>query len=373
MGLGGAALFEGRPLVSVILFGLTPVTRPEAIVLLPLCLPGLARVSRTRGRSLATVGAWLIPLVPVLMWTAFCKPTTGHFLPNTYYLKARPFHLGFDELKLAWKSLFLGGLAPVWAYVLGVAAGVVACCMGPRKVLSVGLLVAAPWVYFCAVIGSRDIFLDGYYWTRWLDPACIMLMIPFCVGSGVVLAGGWSRRRAAGLGGLWPEGLRWRVGILVGLGGVVCLAAAVPSYRGSLGDRRNHLSTDSRAIHIMNVQTGEWIREHTPAASVVAANDAGAIRYFGERRTVNLMGLNNAEIAFHKIGERAVIEGADRIAIFPSWFSRSAVMADIETAFQPRVEMRIPVNEYTICNCPGQTIMVIFERRRPKPALSDTR
>jgi len=287
---GCAALLGGRFLLSVILFSLTPVTRPEAIVILPLCLPGLIQVSRTRGRSLATVGGWLIPVVPVLLWAAFCKSTTGHFLPNTYYLKARPFQFGVDEVTLVWRSLFLNGLTPPWAYIPGVAACAVACFMGARKVWPFLLLVAAPLVYLCGVVGTRDIFLEGYYWTRWLDPACIMLMIPFCVGCAVILSGGL-RRRAEGSEGRRLVGPGRRVRLFVGMVGVACLAAAVPSYRNSWADRRHHLSSDSRAIHILNVQTGEWIREHTPGASVVAVNDAGAIRYFGRRRTIRPHGV----------------------------------------------------------------------------------
>lgn len=359
---GCAALLGGRFLLSVILFSLTPVTRPEAIVILPLCLPGLVHLSRSWGRRPATVGVWVIPLIPVILWGVFCKSTTGHFLPNTYYLKTRPFHLGFDEARLVWKSLFLGGLTPAWAYVPGLAACVVACIMASRKVWPFLLFIAAPLVYLCGVVGTRGIFLEGYYWTRWLDPACIMLMIPFCVGCAVILSGGL-RRHAERSEGSRLVGPRRRVRFFVGMAGLACLAAAVPSYRESLADRRHHIYTDSRAIHIMNVQTGQWIRAHTPTASVVAANDAGAIRYFGRRPTVDLMGLNNAEIAFHKIDVRQAIAGAGWLAILPAWFSGSAVMADIQSAFEPRVEIRIPLKEYTVCNNAGQTVMVIFERK----------
>jgi hypothetical protein len=75
------------------------------------------------------------------------------------------------------------------------------------------------------------------------------------------------------------------------------------------------------------------------------------------------MGLNNAEIAFHKIDERQTVAGADWLAIFPAWFQGSAIMADIRIGFEPRVEIRVPMKEYTVCNNPGQTVVVIFERK----------
>jgi hypothetical protein len=80
---GCEALLGGRFLLSVILLSLTPVTRPEAVVLLPLCLPALVQLSRRRRWSLTTAAVWIVPVVPFLLWMVFCKTTTGHFLPNT--------------------------------------------------------------------------------------------------------------------------------------------------------------------------------------------------------------------------------------------------------------------------------------------------
>ncbi len=364
---GSAALAAGRPLLSVVLFALAPVTRPEAVVILPLCLPGLILASRARRWSPTALGTWIIPVIPLLVWAAFCKAATGHFMPNTYYMKTRPFQFGVGELDLAWRSLFLGGITPAWAFIPGVAACVAACCVRPRKVISLVVFVAAPCVYLFAVMGTREVFLEGYYWTRWLDPASIMLMVPFSTGFGVVLAAGFSPLHAARLQRFWP-GRGRRAALLAGAAGVLCLAAVIPSYRRSVSDRRSHLSTDSRAIHMMNVRAGVWIREHTPAESVVAANDAGAIRYFGKRRTVDLMGLNSAEIAFKRIDVRHAVAAAEWLAIFPAWFSGSSVGADIRANFDPRMEIRIPLEEYTVCRNAGQTVLVILERKHAAPS-----
>ena len=363
---GSAALFVNRPLASVILFALAPVTRPEAVILLPLCLPGLIRFSRGRVRRAARLGAWLIPVVPVVVWALFCKSSTGHFLANTFYMKTRPFQFGLGELDIVRKSLLLGGLAPVWAFVPGAAAGAVAFWMGPRKMISLAALVVAPCVYLVGVLGTREVFLEGYYWTRWLDPACIVLMIPCCAGFGFVFSWGLGGVSAPGPESRWPGHLR-RTRMAAAIAGAALLAAAVPSHLAALADRRGHLSTDSRAIRIMNVEPGKWIREHTPEGSVVAANDAGAIRYFGRRRTIDILGLNSADIAFHKMDARQAIMDADWLAIFPSWFSGTSLGVDIAASFEPRVEVRIPLEEYTVCRNAGQTVMVILERKRRVP------
>jgi hypothetical protein len=43
-----------------------------------------------------------------------------------------------------------------------------------KKWVSLAMLVAAPLVYLVAVFGTRQMFLEGYYWTRWLDPAALL-------------------------------------------------------------------------------------------------------------------------------------------------------------------------------------------------------
>ena len=360
------ALLGGRFLLSVILLSLAPVTRPEAVVLLPLCLPALVQLSRRRGWSLATFAAWIIPVVPFLLWMAFCKTTTGHFLPNTYYLKTRPFEFGSAEVAIAWRAIFSSGLTSWWAFVAGLAACVSACLTVGRSrgALRVLLLTAPPVAYLVAVTGSRTIVFDGYYWTRWLDPACIMMIIPFCVGFGVLIARLVRRRDAVHQGELAARENR-RLEVLVGVAAIVVLATSFPSYQHSYIDRRDHLSTDSRAIHILNVQTGKWIAEHTPETSVVAVNDAGAIRYFGKRRTIDLMGLNARRIAFGEIERQQAIMDADWLAVFPGWFHGTPEMTAIAAGFEPRKEIRIPFEEYTICKDPSQTVIVVFERRRP--------
>jgi hypothetical protein len=156
-----------------------------------------------------------------------------------------------------------------------------------------------------------------------------------------------------------------RFDAIAGVAAVAVLATSIPSFRQSYLDRRDHLSSDSRAIEVLNVQAGKWIAENTPESSVVAANDAGAIRYFGKRKTIDLEGLNNARIAFGEMSRQQEIAGADWLAIFPGWFQGTPAMTAIAAAFEPRTDFRIAFEEYTICKDPSQTVIVVFERKHP--------
>jgi hypothetical protein len=143
------------------------------------------------------------------------------------------------------------------------------------------------------------------------------------------------------------------------LAAIVLLAVSVPHFVRSAVEQRYHLIHDSRATRMINVRAGEWVRDNTEPDAVVAVNDAGAIRFFGQRKTLDLIGLNNAEIAFS--GNRAAaVAKADWVAIFPSWFAGSPFMQSLE----PVEVISIPPEEYTIAaRATEQSTLVIYRRK----------
>jgi hypothetical protein len=58
-------------------------------------------------------------------------------------------------------------------------------------------------------------------------------------------------------------------------------------------------------VEALNVAAGLWIREHLPEGALVAAHDAGAIRYFGMHPVLDIWGNND-----HRLN--ALIEAKDR-------------------------------------------------------------
>jgi hypothetical protein len=134
----------------------------------------------------------------------------------------------------------------------------------------------------------------------------------------------------------------------------------IPSLYSSTKNRRDRLISDSRAINIINVQTGKWVNHNTPINITIGVNDAGAIRYFGKRKTIDLMGLNNSDIAFGNLSFSNALETSDWLAIFPSWFEQREF--EILSTFKTVKAFSIPLKEYTICNCPGQTTKLILKK-----------
>ncbi|GAK60219.1 hypothetical protein U27_00110 [Candidatus Vecturithrix granuli] len=117
----------------------------------------------------------------------------------------------------------------------------------------------------------------------------------------------------------------------------------------------------SRAIYLINMKAGVWINEHVPSDAKIVVNDAGAIRYFGKRHTVDLLGLNNKEIAFHQKQLTDYFNELDWLTIFSSWFPQFAEI--IHKRFTSQEIFQIPQEEYTICHCPGQKKKIVFKKK----------
>jgi hypothetical protein len=403
------ALVRGQFVLALVLFSVLPVTRPEAVLVLPLSAWAMIGLIRRRGRGVLTVAACAIPVVPVLLWMLFCHSVAGHWLPNTYYLKSRPFHLWPADLQMAWQALSQHGFASLWAYPFGLAAWITLFRPGARTAAGICALVllAAPATYLLGVVGSRPIFLEGYYWTRWTDPASLMLTVPFCLGYGSVvclvvrpesalrsLRAGWQWAvggerpsvRPPSRGGKRPQagpvhrptprdqraaaadrqsfsGREVLAVRAIGIAFLLLLVLSIPAFGRSFSDRLWHLSADARCIDVMDVGMAKWIREHSPKDAVVAVSDAGALRYFGERRAIDISGLNNSAIAFGRISRRDVLAASDWLAIFPAWYAPAGMLEEVERLFERRFEIRIPSGEYTICADSSQLLMVAFQKR----------
>ncbi|HEX9934827.1 MAG TPA: hypothetical protein VGB38_06485, partial [bacterium] len=332
---------------------------------LPCSLMGIKSIWQSKRRVWTDAAASLIPLFPMAIWIAFCLRTTGHVFPNTFYLKAQSFSLSYPKPEIGLQAVTQHGLVLPWILAAGVCAFCLFCLTGRVAYAAPPFvfLVAVPLVYLFAVLGTRGIFLGGYYWTRWVDPASILITAAFCIGCGVVLT--LALRDANGPKGRFKSGRRSAARILASFIALTFLLVSVPNFVASFKDRRNHLASDSRAIDIINVQMGKWIEQNTPNGAIVAVNDAGAIRYIGRRHTIDLLGLNNADIAFGRVTLQEAIGMADWLAIFPMWFAQRGVLDRILNEYEPRFATTIPLEEYTICYAPSQTQKVAFQRKAP--------
>ncbi len=336
-------------------WSLSPVTRPESLLCLLLWMGwvwGYLRTSSVRKRLLLSGVVWL----PFAAWAAFCFSVSGHWLPNTFYLKAHAMPLTVKSLRTLWQMSTEYGYTASGIFALGFCWYFVSTVYHRKYRVLFVFTVAAPLAYLFGVGGTRQLIPGFYYWSRWLDPALLVLSAAFCCGFAAI----WLTRtnmgipKFPGLNIVTSRRVRFVLGILL-------LAASLPYFAQSFQEKRNHFISDSRAIFLINVQAGLWIHEHVPEQSVVGVNDAGAIRYFGGRQTIDLLGLNNREIAFQEKDFAEILAKLDWLAIFPSWYALEYPM--IEANFEPQQVFSVPAEEYTICNFPGQNVKVIFKKK----------
>ncbi len=100
-------------------------------------------------------------------------------------------------------------------------------------------------------------------------------------------------------------------------------------------------------IREMQVHLGEWVNENTKKNATIYVNDAGAIKYFGERYMVDVVGLNNHQWLFTKEVERK----ADYVIVFP-W----VLSAIQKKQYSPIYSVKS--KNYTICECPQEEMVV---------------
>lgn len=351
----GLAWMANRPWLFLLLVGLAPTARPEALIFLPVAGFGIVAIFRSDCTVAAKGATLLLPLLPMLAWSAFCLHATGHWLPNTFYLKAHAAAPDWTALRVGLAAATEYGIVPPALWALGLAAFAQLCLKNGRTAgapLLLGLIL--PLAYVAGVVLTRTVSLTGYYWTRWIDPGAHLLAAAASIGFA-----GWL---------VPPTGVRPRRRIACGALGLAFAAFLIPEFSASFAARRDRLASDSRAIARINVEMGQWIRDHAPADAVVGVIDAGAIRYFGERETVDLVGLNNAALAFGRTGLTAEVARCDWLAIFPMFLEFHPELAWVRQDYLPRHETSVLIEEYTVCNATWQARKIALER---KPLLDD--
>jgi hypothetical protein len=289
------AIRGGHWRATWVVLGALPVARPEAAVLVGVAIAAIA-VRGELGRALRT--PWLAALVlPSLAWAAFCELATGHLLANTFYIKGE---LRLDAVTLLPRVLVQHGWSRT-IVVLVVGLGALAACAKQRADrVAAALLAIGSLGFVAAVLVTRVYLPSGYYWTRWTEPGVL----------------GFAAATAVGLALGLDAAIAHRANVIT-TALAVALAASLPLELASIGERARRFASDAHAVAELDIAPGEWLAAHTPADAVVAVNDAGAMRYFGQRTTIDLMGLNNADLAFHRIAPDALVAKVDFAAVYP--------------------------------------------------------
>ena len=300
--------------------GLAATARPEMTLLGPLIFGleawRLARDGAGR-RALAVLAPLAAAFVVVLLpYTLFCLATTGRPMPNTYYAKgviarASDVHLAHYRatyLPVMYQVAYHDNLAFALLLVPGLALWLM---RSDRRVsMLVALWPVAFWLY-SLVVFPRHFSASRY--TIPLIPAFALVSIE---------AVAWALRR---------------VRATIARRTIVATAAAVLALFAlrSTGEYLPVYLSNVDNILSMQVRMGRWVARHLPPGARVAANDVGAITYYGGRFCIDTVGLVSPDAITHLLAwwkrhgtvfpEEALpsyfrVVKPDFCILFPAWY-----------------------------------------------------
>jgi len=352
-----------------ILCGMAYLSRPESVVIIPVFLVfSLFRetenescIRLSRPSRLFRIAFPVI--ISVVLWSTYCFFVTGHPLPNTYYAK---FHADINLISvLSVIREILREMTPFkWIgggiiYLLGVF-------MICKRWKSLGfLLVIVPWIYAISTGLSRLLPPESgsyFYWWRYWAPIVLLFAIPFSQGFLSLLSGIRDGSE------LYDNKNHPRLVLLLVAAGIT-----IGPYLSDIPSFSHTFSWNCRNINEVQVALGQWIDENAGQEEAVIVNDAGAIRYFGRRKTIDLLGLNNHKILFSSSRGSSFRMDADKfldlsrennayyLIIFPAW-ARSLVFNKIFIKeYEPLLFFES--ENYTIAPGKVQSRMFIFKRK----------
>ncbi len=194
-------------------------------------------------------------------------------------------------------------------------------------------------------------WLGGRHGLRWRAAAVLLIaatMFAPCFYATFL----WNRLRY-----LWPFATGWIVGLaclarVVGdLGGAlraqwrlatpIACGAFVGLFASKLGWVLDDVAQSASGIDRQQVSLGLWTSAHLPSDARVGLNDTGAIAYFGDRRTFDVVGLTTeGEAKYWVAGVGSRLEHYERVhaqspallpthfIVYPEWMAMDAVLGE---------------------------------------------
>ena len=366
-GVGALVLLHmKRPLACGILLAAAIWARPEFVILAGL-VAGLQcaawRTGTFRENRHAAIGLIAPSLLAVALWMVYCLVAADRPLPNTFYAKYNP------DFPLGWRVLWSEIIRqlPLTYAGSGFILAAIGCLTSIRRFGVVGWTLALfPWVFFVGLSMSRP-FPPGagsyFFWTRYAAPGTPFLALQIAIGVWALATSEWASRDNR----LRTVAARSRLMPVAALLLVVCGFVRLPAR---LSADKAQFAWNCQNMNEVHVELGRWIADHTPADAVLMVFDAGAVRYFSGRHTIDMLGLNSRQLTgkldtVYAAGSspeamKAFMQfhGANFLVTFPDQFP--AVFRNPGLASTLRVERVAQSSNYTVAGKgSGQTVMSV--------------
>ncbi len=361
-----AAMGRDRATLSGWLFAAAIWARPEMFILvfLGIVFQVIAWRGRVLHKKLHLIKLLYPTLIACVVWVLYCQVVTGRPLPNTFYAKfTSDFPAGFLVIvkEMIWPL-------PMTYQGAGILLGVIGIIAIMRTSGAVGWTVATfPWLFFVGLACTRP-FPSGcgpfFYWVRYVAPGVAFLAIPIAIGVRTIWSAKWTpisgRTRNASI-------RKWIMPVV----SLLLLTATLLQHPRRIMTDRSQFAWNCQNMNEVQVELGRWLADNTSPGTVVAVNDAGALRYFSNRRIIDLLGLNNhhivSDIAAVRRGAqspenmKALLQAhrATCMVVFPSFFPQVFKNRELFRSSFTVVKVARSSNYTVAAKGSGQATMVV--------------
>ncbi len=310
-----AALFRPEGAVTALFVGATLAAFPRT------------RAWRSRALSLAAAGA--VVAAPLLLWALTGSPRSNTTVAKL--LVGNPYYRGSFLVAAieANAKVLVGTLldGEIWSAEFIPHGGAPVAMAGLGAIAVLGGRTRSRWRAAGVLLLALTMFAPCFYltflWNR------LRYLWPFATGWIVGLA--CLARLAGDLAGAVRA--RWRIVTGLVCGGFAGLFAA--KLEGAMDDAAQSAS----GIDRQQVALGRWANASLAGDARIGVNDTGAIAYFGDRRTFDIVGLTTEDEARYWVaGAGSRFEHYERLAalapsklpthfiVYPEWMALDAVL-----------------------------------------------
>ncbi len=256
-------LVKGLDKVSYILAALVAITRPEGLVMLLFAIPYSIIVRKINIRRVAgLIGLYAALFLPFIIFRLLYF---GYPLPNTFYAKVSI--LNPTTFVLGWMYIYRF----MRVHILFVIPIIIGCIFVRRRK---PLLIAG----LAALLLVTTIFSGGDHFTLFRRAINALPLIAI-------------------LSVYYLIRILQRIGVkhipILAVGAVLLAVGytATPLALAASQSRIDHIIVEEGKF------IGEYVRENTPNYDIIAVGCSGALPYFADREVVDVLGLNDKEIA----------------------------------------------------------------------------
>lgn len=320
----GLALSRSHVVQLAALGFLAPLVRPEGVLASLFAALALALRGERRRRGLALIPVLGCVLVPALFFALTGEATSATarvkwLVYNPYYDAGRLFaQLGYHARLLVIDVLDGGE----WTWIFVPKGLVLVIFLG--ALASLRALRRAPWtVALTLALGLSVLVTCSYQTFLWNRVRYVWPFVP----AGLVLCACLFHE----VGQLLAR-LRRPLEIVTPALGAALVARLGAQLPTAIAD----LAQSARAVDQQQVKLAEWASASLPRDALIGVNDTGALAYFGERRTFDVVGLTTeGEARAWVAGAGSRFEHYERMpraalpthfVVYPEWFGCDALL-----------------------------------------------